>query len=309
MKERTLISFDWAIKKLLRHKENFTVLEGFLSELLGFDIKIQNILESKTNKQHEDDKFDRVDILVKSMQGELMLIEVQYDDEIDYFHRMVYGISKLISEYIAGGQPYGSIKKAYSINIMYFRIGQGKDYIYEYEGKFVGRKKKDTLNPTGRQKLKYGIKTVSDIFPKYYILRVGSFKEEEKITDRMDEWMYFLKNSEIKDDFTAKGLDEAKEVLKYENMSREDQLSYRRHVENKRVEISVIQTAEFNAARDKTIEIAKAFLKAGTSKELVATATKLTFWEIDALERGEDIDKNTDDDDDEFYKKMARRDR
>ncbi len=98
MKERTFISFDWAIKKVLRHKENFTVLEGFLSELLGFDIKIENILESESNKQHEADKFDRVDILVKSMQGELMLIEVQYDDEIDYFHRMVYGISKLAGE-------------------------------------------------------------------------------------------------------------------------------------------------------------------------------------------------------------------
>jgi methionyl-tRNA formyltransferase len=79
MKERTFISFDWAIKKVLRHKENFTVLEGFLSELLGFDIKIENILESEANKQQESDKANRVDILVKSDKGELMLIDVQYE--------------------------------------------------------------------------------------------------------------------------------------------------------------------------------------------------------------------------------------
>jgi predicted transposase/invertase (TIGR01784 family) len=284
MKERTFISFDWAIKKVLRHKENFTVLEGFLSELLGFDIKIENILESEANKQHEADKFDRVDILVKSMQGELMLIEVQYDDEIDYFHRMVYGISKLISEYIAEGQLYGSIKKAYSINIMYFRIGQGKDYIYEYEGKFIGRKKKDTLNPTTAQKTKYGIQTVADIFPKYYILRVGSFKQEEKITDTMDQWMYFLKNSEIKDEFTAKGLAEAKQVLKYENMSKEDQMSYKRHIENTRVELSVIETAEYKAERRKAIKGAIGLLKAGINKNIIATTMELSLGDVDMIE-------------------------
>lgn len=304
MKERTFISFDWAIKKVLRHKENFTVLEGFLSELLGFDIKIENILESEANKEQEGDKGNRVDILVKSDKGELMLIEVQYDDEIDYFHRMVYGISKLLTEYIVEGQPFGVIKKAYSINIMYFRIGQGKDYIYEYEGKFIGRSKKDTLNPTNTQKTKFGIETVADIFPKYYILRVGSFKKEEKITDTMDQWMYFLKNSEIKDEFTAKGLDEAKKVLKYENMSTEDKSAYERHVYNVRIEKSVIETAEFKAglkaARKTAIEAAMKFLRAGISKDIIATSLELTLEEVDRLEKGEelelDIDKDTDDD-------------
>lgn len=290
MAERTFISFDWAIKKILRHKENFTVLEGFLSELLGFDIKIQNLLESEANKQHENDKFDRVDILVKSQKGELLLIEVQYDDEDDYFHRMVYGISKLISEYIAEGQPYGSIKKAYSINIMYFRLGQGMDYIYEYEGKFIGRKKKDVLNPTKYQQKKYEIETVADIFPKYYILRVGSFKEE-KVEAGIDEWMYFLKNSEIKDNFSAKGMAEAKLVLRYENMQIEDQMAYKRHIENRRIEKSVIETAEDRIARKKSIEFALGALKKGLSIYDVVEITNLSEEEVLSLSRGEDIDK------------------
>jgi predicted transposase/invertase (TIGR01784 family) len=293
MAQRTFISFDWAIKKVLRHKENFTVLEGFLSELLGFDIKIQNLLESESNKQHENDKFDRVDILVKSQKGELLLIEVQYDDEDDYFHRMVYGISKLISEYIAEGQPYGSIKKAYSINIMYFRLGQGKDYIYDYEGNFVGRKKKDILNPTKHQKVKYGVETVSDIFPKYLILRVGSFKEE-KVMDKMDEWMYFLKKSEIKDEFTAKGMNEAKQILRYENMNTEDQLSYRRHIENRRIEMAVKETAEDRGARKTAIRIAKEALNEGVGVELIAKITQLSIFEIEKLAKGEELDKDED---------------
>ena len=44
----THISFDWAIKKLLRSKANFGILEGFLSELLHEDIKIMEILETGT---------------------------------------------------------------------------------------------------------------------------------------------------------------------------------------------------------------------------------------------------------------------
>jgi hypothetical protein len=40
---KKLIRFDWAVKKLLRNKANFVVLEGFLSELLFDDIKIQKM--------------------------------------------------------------------------------------------------------------------------------------------------------------------------------------------------------------------------------------------------------------------------
>lgn len=293
MATRTFISFDWAIKKILRHKENFTVLEGFLSELIGIDIKIQNLLESEANKQNEEDKFDRVDILVKSEKGELMLIEVQYDDEDDYFHRMVYGISKLISEYIKEGQPYGAIKKAYCVNISNASLGEGKDYIYEYEEKFVGRKTKGVLLPNYQQKMKYGIETVADIFPKYFILRVGSFKEE-KVTTKMDEWMYFLKKSEIKDEFTAKGMNEAKQVLRYENMSYSDQLAYKRHIENQRIELSVTETAIDKGKRKAIIEIAKNGLKNGFSIEDIAKLTQLSHEEIVSLSKGEDIDKEED---------------
>ncbi len=36
--KRTLVSFDWAIKNILRDKANYDVLEGFLSTLLEKDI-------------------------------------------------------------------------------------------------------------------------------------------------------------------------------------------------------------------------------------------------------------------------------
>jgi PD-(D/E)XK nuclease family transposase len=293
MQHRTFISFDWAIKKVLRNKENFTVLEGFLSELLGFDVIIKNLLESESNKENESDKYDRVDILVQTIKGELMLVEVQYDDEDDYFHRMVYGISKLITEYIAEGQKYGVIKKAFSINIMYFRLGQGQDYIYEYVGAFVGRKKKDILNPTNAQKNKYSIQSIADIFPKYYIVRVGNYKEDV-IEEPIDEWVYFLKHSEIKGDFTAKGMEKAKEVLKYENMPDEQKKSYQRYIENQRIEMAVMDTAIDKGIRKKAIEVAKNALILGLKEEDIVTLTGLRLDEIAILAKGEILDKNED---------------
>lgn len=72
--ERKLISFDWAIKKLLRSKANFGILEGFLSELLFTDITILEILESETDKEDRLNKQNRVDIKVRDGSGQLVLI-------------------------------------------------------------------------------------------------------------------------------------------------------------------------------------------------------------------------------------------
>ena len=79
MTTRKLISFDWAMKRILRSKANFGVLEGFLSELLHDNIRIQEILESESNKETANDKFNRVDMKVKNHKDELLIIEVQYD--------------------------------------------------------------------------------------------------------------------------------------------------------------------------------------------------------------------------------------
>ncbi|NJM94548.1 MAG: hypothetical protein HC842_07695, partial [Cytophagales bacterium] len=108
---KKLIRFDWAIKKLLRHKANFTILEGFLTELLKFEITIVDVLEGEGNKQEPDDKYNRVDIVVKSSDGELMLVEVQNESQVDYFQRMIYGVSKLTTEHIREGGAYREVKK------------------------------------------------------------------------------------------------------------------------------------------------------------------------------------------------------
>ena len=282
---KKLIRFDWAIKRLLRNKANFVVLEGFLSELLFDTIQIQEILESESNQETEDDKFNRVDILTKNSKNELIIIEIQSTYEIDFFHRMVFGVSKSISENLKIGQKYSEIKKVISINIVYFDLGQGEDYIYKGKTDFFGLHQKDLLNLSEKQKVTFSKEKVSDVFPEYYLLKVNQFNDIAK--DTLDEWVYFLKNSEVKDNFKAKGLQEAGEVLDIMRLDKEDEYGYNRYLDSlhlKASEIFSLQTeAEFKVEERKTLEIANKSIIKGLDNETISDITGLSIDRIIVL--------------------------
>ncbi|MDR9441397.1 MAG: Rpn family recombination-promoting nuclease/putative transposase [Schleiferiaceae bacterium] len=280
---KKLVRFDWAIKKLLRHKANFSILEGFLSELLKFDVTIVDVLEGEGNQENALDKYNRVDVLVKSAEGELMLVEVQNESQVDYFQRMIYGVSKLISEYIQQGEPYSQVKKVFSINIVYFELGQGSDYVYEYNGQFVGIHNGDVLKPNGSQRAAFGIAQVKDLFPQYYVLKVNNFNDVAK--DSLDEWIYFLKNSEIQDNFQARGLQEAAEKLKEDTLSPEEQRAYRQYQENRRIERSEIETALQEGEEKGIQKVALNALRQGQSDAVIRELTGLSQAQLDALKK------------------------
>lgn len=231
-KKKSLIRFDWAMKKLLRNKANFDILEGFLSELLSQEIFIKRILESEGNKEDADDKHNRVDILVEDSEGELIIIEVQNSKEYDYFHRILYGTSKAITEYIDEGEEYAKVKKVISVTIAYFDLGQGKDYVYHGTTQFTGIHKGDTLNLAERQIEIYDVEEVHEIYPEYWIIKVGKF--HNIIQDKLDEWIYFLKNGAVQEDFSAKGLAEAKKKLDEINLTDEEKVAYKRYLKKLR---------------------------------------------------------------------------
>ena len=282
---KKLIRFDWAVKKLLRNKANFVVLEGFLSELLFEDIKIQKILESESNQETENDKYNRVDILTQNSKNELIIVEIQNTYEIDFFHRMIYGTSKALIENISLGQPYSEIKKVISINIVYFDLGQGKDYVYKGKTNFEGLHEKDTLQLSIQQKQTFTKKEISDFFPEYYIIKVNKFNDIAK--DTLDEWVYFLKNSEVKDEFKAKGLAEAKEVLDIMRLDKEQQYGYNRYLDYLHYKASEILSlrlvAEDKVRQDRNVEIAKNAIIKGAEDTFIADITGLTLGQIEEI--------------------------
>ena len=224
------IRFDWAMKRLLRNKANFSVLEGFLTTLLGEKIKIRNLLESESNQEDEFDKYNRVDMLAEDEKGQLLLIEVQNNNEYAYFQRMLFGTSKLVTEYINKGDPYGKIRKVYSINIVYFALGHGTDYVYHGKTEFRGIHTNEVLQLSPFQQQRFEVEEVSQLYPEYYILKVNDFNKVAKTP--LEEWIYYLHTGEIPSTMHAPGLDEARERLRINQMSKAERMAYDRHIDN-----------------------------------------------------------------------------
>lgn len=238
---RTLVSFDWAIRRLLRSRANYEVLEGFLSELLHENITIESILDAESEKETRDDKFNRVDLRVKDSAGRLMIIEIQFDREHDFFHRILYGASKVVTEHMSEGNAYADVVKVISINILYFDLGHGQDYIYHGSNRFIGIHHHDELELNARQRELFLYQKPHQIFPEYYLIKVNNFDDNARTT--LDEWVYFLKNSEIKPDFSAKGLRSAAAKLNIMGLPEDERRRYESFIEDRRYQRSMFETS------------------------------------------------------------------
>lgn len=292
------IRFDWAMKRLLRDKSNYVVLEGFLSTLLEEDLRISRFLESESNQTDETDKFNRADILVEDSKGRLLVIKIQNYRELYYYHQMLYGASDILSRYTDEETDYNKICKIYSINIVYFSMIKSKDYAYHGEIIFRGLHDSDNfLKLSARQQEIFTGKDAKDIFPEYYVLRVNDFDKVAKTP--FDEWIKFLKTGEIDKEATAKGLPEARERLRIDTLPDAEKRAYYRDMEALRYQRSVIKTgwdeghtegfkegrAEGRAEGEKmkAKEVAKRMKEMGLSVKNIIQCTGLTHEEIEEL--------------------------
>lgn len=277
-----LVRFDWAMKHLLRNKANFDVLEGLLAELLHDpNIKIESLLESESNQDSENDKYNRVDVLVKTEHDQHIIVEIQCYTQWDYLTRILYGTSKTICEYLQEGDDYKQVVKVISISIVFFDLGVGKDYLYKGQTVFKGIHYGDTLGLNEKEQKIYqpihktAPQTPEAIFPEYYIIKIARF--HEKVQDKMDEWIYFLKHGEIKQEFTAKGLQSAAKKLDILRLNETERRAYKRYQEALRD----------NASFDSTLEVEKIIAEERGLKRGVA------IGEEKGREKGERLAKQT----------------
>ena len=240
--ENKYIRFDWAVKRMLRDKANFAVLEGLITVLLGEKIIITELLESEGNQNSGDDKFNRVDIKAKNSKGEIIIVEVQLTRQLYYLQRMLYGVSKAITEHIQIGNKYDQVKKVYSINILYFDLGQGSDYLYHGKTIFTGVHTGDQLKVNTKEANEIRMTVPENVFPEYYIIRVNEFNDVA--TTPIEEWLDYLKNNHIKENTSTPGLQEARKKLLYMTMSDSDRRAYDAHMDDIMVQNDVLDTAK-----------------------------------------------------------------
>lgn len=257
--------------------------------MIGEKISIQRMLESEGNKETADDKFNRVDVLAENSKGDLIIIGIQNNAEVYYFQRMLYGTSKAITEYIYEGDEYSKIRKVYSVSIVYFDIGQGDDYIYHGKSVFKGVHTGDTLRLSVKQQEKFTKEDVGDRFPEYYILRVNEFNQHA--VTPLDEWIKFLKSGKIDEDTKVEGLRLARRQLRMSSLSREERMAYERHIENRRIQWDVLNTARDEGLAEGRAEgraeaiydVVRNMKSQGLPVELIAKTTGLSREDIDKL--------------------------
>ncbi|MDU9049175.1 MAG: Rpn family recombination-promoting nuclease/putative transposase [Candidatus Electrothrix sp. Rat3] len=281
MKTRQYVSFDWAIKRLLRSKANFGVLEGLLSELLKENITILEVLESESNKDFKRHKQNVLDLKVKNSKNEIIIIEVQYDRDYSFFHRILWGTSRVVTEHLHEGDDYLRVHKVISVNLIYFDLGEGEDYIYHGSTSFRGIHKNDVLQLRANERKKLDKDSVKQVFPEYYLIKINRFDDLAK--DTLDEWIYFLKNEEIKPEFTAQGLQEAGRILAYTKLNKEEQIEYNNYLDNRRRRDSELRTQFSDGLEEGKRETARSMKKEGIPAELIQKCTKLSLDEIKEL--------------------------
>ena len=194
------------------------------------------------------EKFNRVDIKAINSKGEIIIVEVQLTRQLYYLQRMLYGVSKAITEHIQIGDKYDNVKKVYSINILYFDLGQGKDYLYHGRTVFTGVHTGDQLKVNTRERNEITLCAPENVFPEYYIIRVNEFNDIAKTP--LEEWLDYLKNNRIKDNTTTPGLREARERLLYMTMDDKDRRAYDSHMDDIMVQNDVLDTAKMEGIEE-----------------------------------------------------------
>ena len=295
------IRFDWAVKRMLRDKANFAVLEGLVTVLIGTPIKILEILESEGNQENATDKFNRVDIKAKTEQGEIIIVEVQLTRQLYYLQRMLYGVSKAITEHIEIGDKYDKVKKVYSINILYFDLGQGDDYLYHGKTVFKGVHTGDLLKVNTREQDEIKMRVPEDVFPEYFIIRINNFNDVA--TTPIEEWIDYLKNGRIKEDTITPGLQEARKKLQYISMNEKERHAYEAHMDDIMVQNDVLDTAKMEGReegraegrtegraegraegiKENTLAIARKMKAGGMSAATISEITGLSEEDIERL--------------------------
>ena len=287
------IRFDWAVKRMLRDKANFAVLEGLVTVLIGTPIKILEILESEGNQENATDKFNRVDIKAKTEQGEIIIVEVQLTRQLYYLQRMLYGVSKAITEHIEIGDKYDKVKKVYSINILYFDLGQGDDYLYHGKTVFKGVHTGDLLKVNTREQDEIKMRVPEDVFPEYFIIRINNFNDVA--TTPIEEWIDYLKNGRIKEDTVTPGLQEARKKLQYISMNEKERHAYEAHMDDIMVQNDVLDTAKMEGReegraeglaegiKENTLAIARKMKAGGMSAATISEITGLSEEDIEGL--------------------------
>lgn len=262
---------DYIFKKIFSKKGNESILKDFLIAVLEIPIeKVAVQAEVALEKQLEQNKLGRLDILAILNDETIVNIEIQVLNPNNFIERTLYYWSGNYYNNLVAGEDYKKVKKTIAINIL--------DYEQFEEGPFheIARLKRDYQNKILTDKLEI------------HFIQIPKFKKEERgIQTKMEQWMQFISQTNPKGVELA--MKENKEIKKandeYEYLTGEAEERRLAFLRDKAIrdEKSMREAGREEGERKKQIEIAKELLKMGMKIEEIERATKLTKEQIEKI--------------------------
>lgn len=285
MSVTTLISFDYAIKYLLKSKGDYDIIEGFISALLtaqGYKpIKINALLESESNKETIELKKSIADLVVEDEDGNKYIVEIERAFTSNVLHKACFNTSRLVIDSISGNQDYTTIKKVFHITLMYFTLPSMIKPVYHGQTIFH---EIDTANPIDVRIANQGFVMFENrnTFPEYFVISVPLFNDV--INQEIDEWLYIMKHSEVKESFKSPYMQKVANRLAVLKMNIQERNKYFRYLKEAAHAQDVISEAELKGELKGRLEekniIAKNLLSAGLEIDLIVKSTGLSVEEV-----------------------------
>ena len=279
--DKPLISFDYAIKYLLKNKGDYDIIEGFISALFAAEgyppVRINALLESESNKESLELKKSIADLVVEDADGNKYIVEIERAYTPNFMHKACFNSSRLVIDGIYGNQDYTAIKKVFHISLLYFTTKQMQKPIYH--GKTIIHEV-DTAHPVDVRIANQGLVMFDspNVFPEYFFISVPMF--DDVIHGEIDEWLYVMKHSDTKEGFKSpymKKVEERLAVIKMSNSERNEYIYYQKESVHSQ---DVLTAAEAKGEARAVEKTALNMLKQKLDSELITSVTGLSSEDI-----------------------------
>lgn len=271
MTDKPLISFDYAIKYLLKDKGNYDIVEGFISALLksqGYkDVKIVTLLDTESNKEHKKSRRSLADLIVEDEEKRKYIVEIERNLQPSFIHKACFNTSRLIVDNLAERVDFTEIVKVFHISILYFPVGHGAVHHGQTIIKDIETHERLTVhikNP------KTDITVdATDILPEYFFISVPLFND--RLEKEIDDWLYIMKHDTVPETFHSPYMQKVAEKLSILKMTPEERDSYYYYMKQVYNDRDQLQAAEDKGREEGREEEQKKNLeeKRGIGKKLI----------------------------------------
>ena len=291
--DKPLVSFDYAIKYLLKDKGDYGIVEGFISALLktkGYkDIKIVALLETESNKEDSKRKRSLADLIVEDEDHHKYIIEIERNVKDSYIHKACFNTSRLIVDNLAQREDYTQIIKIFHISLLYFPIGNSNGAIYHGKTIIHEIETNEKLSVHIKNQETGEVFDATDILPEYFYISVPLFND--RLEREIDDWLHVMKYDEVPPNYHSPYMVQVAEKLSILKMTPEERANYsyyQKKLYNDRDELQAAEARGIDIGKVEEnirvkIEIAENLLSQNIDINTISVATGLPVEKINVI--------------------------